>query len=53
MSAHIVKNVDHFTYEVPSEFAGRSSGYTTVPIVDEPGGGVQMGFRVASLAGTG
>ena len=49
MSAHIVKTVDQFTYGVPSEFAGRSSGYTAVPIVDESGGGVQMGFRVASL----
>lgn len=49
MSTHIVKTLDQFRYRTPSEFTDRSQGYTTMPIVDEPGGGVQMGFSVAVL----
>lgn len=49
MSAHIVKKTGQLTYEVPSEFEGRSSGYTSDAVVDEAGGSVQMGFAVARL----
>ena len=49
MAEHIVKKVDHLEFEVPSEFDGRSSGYTSDPVVDEPGGAVQMGFAVSRL----
>ncbi|MGZ8580129.1 MAG: cupin domain-containing protein [Actinomycetota bacterium] len=49
MSAHIVRIVDRLSFVTPAEFEGRSEGYTGAPIVDEPSGGVQMGFRVARL----
>jgi quercetin dioxygenase-like cupin family protein len=49
MSHHIVKTTADQVFEPPAEFDGRSTGYTTAAIVDEPGGGVQMGFRVARL----
>lgn len=49
MSAHIVKYESELEFTVPTEFEGRSSGYTTAWIVDEPGGGVQMGFRIGRL----
>ncbi len=49
MAKHIVKTVADLVYEVPGEFAGRSAGYTTASVVDEPGGSTQMGFRVARL----
>jgi quercetin dioxygenase-like cupin family protein len=50
MSHHIVKRTDDQVFETPAEFSGRSTGYTAAAIVDEPGGGVQMGFRVSRLA---
>jgi quercetin dioxygenase-like cupin family protein len=46
---HIVKLKKSLSYTTPGEFVGRSSGYTSASIVDEPGGGVQMGFRVSRL----
>lgn len=49
MAHHIVKKSAELDYTVPSEFEGRSSGYTRDNVVDEPGGGVQMGFAVARL----
>lgn len=49
MSKHIVKTADSFHFEVPGEFATRSTGYRRDSIVDEPGGAVQMGFAVARL----
>jgi quercetin dioxygenase-like cupin family protein len=49
MAAHIVKKVGDLDYSTPTEFSGRSTGYSGDNVVDEPGGGVQMGFRVARL----
>lgn len=49
MAHHIVMKAAELDYTVPSEFEGRSSGYTRDNVVDEPGGGVQMGFAVARL----
>ena len=49
MAHHIVKTVRDQSYSVPAEFAGHSRGFTVAAIVDEPEGGVQMGFRVARL----
>ena len=46
---HIVKTVGDLVYRVPAEFAGRSTGYTIDPVVDEAGGSVQMGFRLSRL----
>jgi quercetin dioxygenase-like cupin family protein len=48
-SRHIVRTADDIGFEVPAEFDGKSSGYTTAAIVDEPRGGVQMGFRLGRL----
>jgi len=47
--AHIVKARTAIEFDVPSEFVGRSNGYTGDLIVNEGDGGVQMGFRVARL----
>ncbi len=47
--AHIVKYAADYVYAVPPEFEGRSAGYTADFVVDEGGGSVQMGFRVARL----
>lgn len=49
MAHHIVKRHDEFDYRVPEEFEGRSTGYAADSVVDEPAGGVQMGFRVSRL----
>lgn len=49
MAHHIVKKAAEFDYTVPPEFGGRSNGYIRDSVVDEPGGGVQMGFAVARL----
>ena len=49
MAHHIVKRAAELDHTVPPEFEGRSSGYTRDNVVDEPGGGVQMGFAVARL----
>ncbi|MFZ0012596.1 MAG: cupin domain-containing protein [Acidimicrobiia bacterium] len=49
MAVHIVKKVDDYVFGIPPEFDGRSAGYTAVPIVDEPGGSTQMGFRMSRL----
>lgn len=49
MANHIVKKKDSLDLVVPSEFAGRSEGYTRDDVVDEGGGSVQMGFHVARL----
>lgn len=50
MSHHIVKLHNDLDPRVPAEFERRSNGYTTDSVVDEPAGGVQMGFRLARLA---
>ena len=50
MSSHIVKKRPDVSFRVPVRFEAHSVGYTTDPVVDEPGGGVQMGFHVSSLA---
>ncbi len=47
--AHIVRKQTDLDYTVPPEFDGRSQGYTADSIVDEAGGSVQTGFRVARL----
>ena len=47
--SHIVKPASEFDLQIPAEFEGRSSGYMSCPIVDEPGGGVLMGFRISRL----
>ena len=49
MSAHIVTKADRFAFPTPPEFEGRSKGYTAEVVVNEQGGAVQMGFRVARL----
>lgn len=49
MAHHIVKKAAELDYTVPPEFEGRAKGYTRDNVVDEPGGGVQMGFAVARL----
>ena len=49
MAAHIVKKVADLVYRTPPDFVGHSTGYTGDDVVDEAGGGVQMGFRVARL----
>jgi quercetin dioxygenase-like cupin family protein len=49
MSQHIVTKAEDFRYATPAEFSNRSKGYAAASVVDEPGGAVQMGFRVASL----
>jgi quercetin dioxygenase-like cupin family protein len=49
MTGHIVRKRPERNFTVPVEFTGRSSGYTSDPVVDEPAGGVQMGFRIAHL----
>ena len=47
--AHTVKAKTDLMYRVPAEFEGRSAGYTGDPVVDEGGGSVQMGFRIARI----
>ncbi len=49
MANHIVRRAADLAYVVPSDFAGRSGGYTTATVVDEPGGATQMGFRLGRL----
>lgn len=49
MAEHIVKKSADLDYQTPLEFVGRSTGYSGDNVVDEPGGAVQMGFRVARL----
>lgn len=49
MANHIVKKVGKQEFEVPSEFEGRSNGYTRDGVVDEAGGSVQMGFAISRL----
>ncbi len=46
---HIVRKYTDLIWSTPAEFGGRSVGYTGDSVVDEPGGSVQMGFRVARL----
>jgi quercetin dioxygenase-like cupin family protein len=53
MAKHIVKLSGELVYETPVEFNDRSSGYTAAAVVDEPGGGVQMGFRLSRLEANG
>jgi quercetin dioxygenase-like cupin family protein len=47
--AHIVRARADFDFRTPVEFQGRSAGYAGDPVVDEDGGSVQMGFRLARL----
>lgn len=49
MSNHIVVMQADMDLRTPPEFEGRSSGYAGQSVVDEPSGGVQMGFRIAVL----
>jgi len=49
VSAHIVRARGDLRWAIPPEFDGRSSGYTGDSVVDEQGGAVQSGFRVARL----
>ena len=46
---HIVKKASELVFRTPAELEGRSKGYEADAVVDEPGGSVQMGFRVARL----
>jgi quercetin dioxygenase-like cupin family protein len=47
--AHIVTTKPDLEFATPLEFEGRSSGFTGDAIVDEAGGAVQTGFRVARI----
>jgi quercetin dioxygenase-like cupin family protein len=47
--AHIVATRGNLAYATPPEFEGRSAGYSGHRVVDEAGGAVQMGFRLARL----
>ncbi|MGD2101613.1 MAG: cupin domain-containing protein [Acidimicrobiia bacterium] len=49
MAYHVVKRSGEMVYGTPSEFEGRSSGYTADAVVDEAANSTQMGFRVARL----
>jgi quercetin dioxygenase-like cupin family protein len=49
MSNHIVKTAAALSYATPSEFSDKSIGYSGDSVVDESGGSVQMGFRLARL----
>jgi len=49
MSSHIVKRRSDLAFATPPEFDDRSEGYAGDAVVDEPAGGVQMGFRLARL----
>jgi quercetin dioxygenase-like cupin family protein len=49
VSAHIVKTTADLVHRTPPAFGGRSKGYAGDDVVDESGGAVQMGFRVARL----
>ena len=46
---HIVKAKADLALRTPTEFDGRSSGYAGDSVVDEAGGSVQMGFRIARI----
>jgi quercetin dioxygenase-like cupin family protein len=50
---HIVKHAADLDLRTPVEFEGRSKGYAGHSVVDERGGSVQMGFRVARLEADG
>ena len=47
--AHIVRLRTDLDLRTPAEFEGRSTGYSGEAVVDEAGGSVQMGFRIARL----
>jgi len=49
MANHIVRKGGKLDYAIPPEFDGRAGGYLRDGVVNEPGGGVQMGFHVARL----
>ena len=49
MANHIVAKAEQLLFETPLEFAEHSTGYSTDAVVDEAGGSVQMGFRLARL----
>jgi quercetin dioxygenase-like cupin family protein len=46
---HIARPKTDLLYRTPTEFEGRSSGYTADAVVDEAAGSVQMGFRLARI----
>jgi quercetin dioxygenase-like cupin family protein len=50
---HIVKHAADLDHRTPVEFEGRSKGYTGDSVVDERGGSVQMGFRLARIEAAG
>jgi quercetin dioxygenase-like cupin family protein len=47
--AHIVRAKADLEFATPPEFEGRGSGYAGDAVVDERGGAVQTGFRVARI----
>jgi quercetin dioxygenase-like cupin family protein len=47
--AHIVKLANELDFVTPGIFEGRSKGFTSAVVVDEAGGGIQMGFRITRL----
>ena len=49
MARHIVKKQEDLRHRTPQEFDGRSEGYSGDDVVDEDGGSVQMGFRIARI----
>lgn len=51
--AHIVKHAADLDHRTPAEFEGKSKGYTGDFVVDERGGSVQMGFRIARIEAAG
>jgi quercetin dioxygenase-like cupin family protein len=49
MARHIAKTVEQLAFASPPEFLARSTGYVADSVIDEAGGAVQMGFRLARL----
>ena len=47
--SHIVKAKAELEFTIPQEFEDRSTGYAGDSVVDEAGGAVQTGFRVARI----
>jgi quercetin dioxygenase-like cupin family protein len=53
VSTHIVKHASDLSFATPVEFEDRSKGYAVHAAVNEAGGAVQMGFRIARLDASG
>ena len=49
MAHHIVAMRNDHAYVTPAELMAHSQGYTAATLIDEPAGGVHMGFRLSRL----